>query len=124
MQHWKRFDGSKIIKPIEQHIKQVLETEKAIGNSVEVCIGTDSQVKGPKIDFATVVVFKRKNKGAFMLIHKETILRKMLIKERMLYEVSKSIDVAFRFTPLFKNFNIKINFWRMNATSYIKKIRI
>lgn len=75
-------------------------------HQLKVCIGTDSQVKGRHIDFATVVVFVRKGKGGFMFIHNETISRKMAIKERILYEVSKSIDVAFRLSQLFIEFDI------------------
>lgn len=108
MQQWRRFDGRKIHLPIEQEVRQIMEAELANGYALQVCIGTDSLVKGNKINFATVIVFRRKGKGAFMLIHNEVIQRRMAIKERMLYEVSKSIDVAFRLTPLFIEFNINM----------------
>lgn len=106
MQQWRRFDGRKIHQPIEKEIRQIIEAETMQQHQLKVCIGTDSQVKGRHIDFATVVVFVRKGKGGFMFIHNETISRKMAIKERILYEVSKSIDVAFRLSQLFIEFDI------------------
>jgi predicted RNase H-related nuclease YkuK (DUF458 family) len=41
-----------------------------------------------------------------MLIQNEWLQRKMAIKERMLYEVSKSIDIAFKLSPLLIEFDI------------------
>ncbi len=106
MQQWKRFDGRKIHQSIENEIRQIVTTEAMQGHSLKVCIGTDSQVKGKHIEFATVVVFVRAGRGGFMFIHNETIKRSMAIKERMLYEVSKSIDVAFKLSPIFIEFDI------------------
>lgn len=105
-QKLRRFDGRIIHKPIENEIRQIVETEAVQEQELKVCIGTDSQVKGKHIEFATVVVFVRKGKGGFMFIHNETINRAMAIKERMLYEVSKSIEVAFRLSPIFIEFDI------------------
>lgn len=106
MQQWRRFDGTKIHRDIVNETRQIIETELQKGFSLQVCIGTDSQVRGSTINFATVIVFKRKSKGAFMLIQNELLQRKMAIKERMLYEVSKSIDIAFKLSPLFIENNI------------------
>jgi uncharacterized protein len=106
VQPWRRFDGTKIHQDIVTAVKQIIIAEMQQGYQLQVCIGTDSQVKNSAINFATVIVFKRKNKGAFMLIQNEILQRKMAIKERMLYEVSKSIDIAFKLTPLFIEFAI------------------
>ncbi len=106
MQQWRRFDGTRIHQNIEDEVKQIVAKELQQGNQLQVCIGTDSQVRGSKINFATVIVFKRKSKGAFMLIQNEWLQRKMAIKERMLYEVSKSIDIAFKLSPLLIEFDI------------------
>lgn len=103
---WRRLDGRRIRQPIEEEVRQMLMTEKEIGHDLHVCIGTDSQRKGSEIEFATVIVFIRKGKGGFMYIHNEMVQRKMAIKERMLEEVARSIDIAFRLCDLFIAFNV------------------
>ena len=105
-QQWRRLDGRRIRQPIEEEVRQMLMTEKEMGHDLRVCIGTDSQRKGSEIEFATVIVFIRKGKGGFMYIHNEMVQRKMAIKERMLEEVARSIDIAFRLCDLFIAFNV------------------
>ena len=94
------------MQPISGEVKQVIEKEQAMGNSISVCIGTDSQVKGACIEFATVIVFVRKGSGAFMFIHKEVVTQKMNIKQRMMQEVSRSIEVAYEINSVLESFNI------------------
>ena len=103
---WRRLNGSPLKQPIENEVRDMLLKEKAMGHSIKVCIGTDSQVKQKVTEFATVIVFVRKSKGAFMYIHNETTNRKMPVKERMLDEVARSIDVAFSLCDIFTAFNI------------------
>ena len=100
-QQWRKLDGTRVRKPIAEEVRQVLLREKATGHPLKVCIGTDSQVKGKVTEFATVIVFVRKGKGGFMYIHNETTLQKMSIKERMLSEVGKSIEIAYELCQLF-----------------------
>ena len=68
---------------------------------LKVCIGTDSQVKGAETEFATVIVFLREGHGGFMFIHNEKTKTRYSIKERMLVEVAKSIEIAYELCPLF-----------------------
>ncbi len=105
-QQWKRFNGAKIKQPIEEEVRQALIREKEAGNTIKVCIGTDSQVKSRETEFATVIVLVRQGKGAFMYISNETTKRKMPVKERMLDEVSRSISLAYSLCPLFIAFNV------------------
>jgi predicted RNase H-related nuclease YkuK (DUF458 family) len=105
-QQWKRFNGTKIKQPIEEEVRQALMREKEAGNTMKVCIGTDSQVKSRETEFATVIVLVRQGKGAFMYISNETTKRKMPVKERMLDEVARSISVAYSLCPLFIAFNV------------------
>jgi hypothetical protein len=56
---WKKFNGETIESPILEEVEHAIERESALGNKLKVCIGTDSQVKGAIIDFATVIVFLR-----------------------------------------------------------------
>lgn len=103
---WRTLSGRKISTSIEDEITQVLQNEIANGNQLKVCIGTDSQVKGKETEFATVIVFIRKGKGGFMYIHNETTTQKMSIKQRMLTEVSKSIDVAYPLCNIFSRYSV------------------
>ncbi len=105
-QQWRKFNGSPIKQGIEDEVRQALIKEHEAGNTIKVCIGTDSQVKGRATDFATVIVFVRKGKGAFMYIHNQNTKRKMPVKQRMLEEVAMSIDIAYKLCPLFIAFNV------------------
>jgi uncharacterized protein len=105
-QQWRRLDGTRIKRPIEDEVRAVLVREKEMGHTVKVCIGTDSQVKSKETEFATVIVFIRKGKGGFMYIHNETTQQKMSIKQRMLMEVSKSIEIAYALCRLFTIYNV------------------
>jgi len=105
-QQWRRLNGAKVRTPIEKEVTQMLLYETSLGNQIKVCIGTDSQVKGRETEFATVIVFVRKGKGAFMYINNDTTTRRMTIKERMLEEVAKSIDTAYRLCDIFTAFNV------------------
>ncbi len=105
-QKWRTLGGQWIQRPIADEIRSILVREKEAGHELKVCIGTDSQVKGKETEFATVIVFIRKGKGGFMYIHNETSIQKMSIKQRMLQEVSKSIDVAYALCSIFTLYNI------------------
>jgi hypothetical protein len=105
-QRWRRLDGTRIRQPIEEEIRTVLLREKEMGYELKVCIGTDSQVKGKETEFATVIVFIRKGKGGFMYIHNEISREKMSIKQRMLVEVARSIEVAYALCRLFTRYNV------------------
>lgn len=103
---WRKLNGERITRPIEDEVRAMLVKEKEAGHELKVCIGTDSQVKGKETEFATVIVFIRKGKGGFMYIHNETTLQRMSIKQRMLAEVAKSIDVAYALCRLFTLYNV------------------
>jgi len=105
-QQWRTLSGKKIQRPIEEEVMEVIAHERAMGHDLKVCIGTDSQVKGKETEFATVIVFIRKGKGGFMYIHNETTAQKMSIKERMLLEVAKSIEVAYPLCNIFSRYSV------------------
>ncbi|HEY4111357.1 ribonuclease H-like YkuK family protein [Puia sp.] len=107
-QHWQKPDGTRIRIPIADEIRSVLVKEKKMGNTLKVCIGTDSQVKSAHTQFATVIVFLRKGKGGFMYVLPETTRRKMNIKERMLKEVAKSIEIAYSLSRLFTLYDVDL----------------
>ncbi|RCH55528.1 hypothetical protein DJ568_06450 [Mucilaginibacter hurinus] len=105
---WKKFSGEIIQTPILEEVEAAIERETLLGNKLKVCIGTDSQVKGTVIDFATVIVFLREQHGGFMFIHQERSAIKMGIKERMLTEVQKSIDTAYRLCDLLDLYDVDL----------------
>jgi predicted RNase H-related nuclease YkuK (DUF458 family) len=114
-QQWRKLNGERISIPIEEEVSSVLMREREAGHELKVCIGTDSQVKGRPgrasglrriTEFATVIVFIRKGKGGFMYIHNETTLQKMSIKQRMLMEVGKSIEVAYALCNIFSRYSV------------------
>ena len=105
-QRWRKLDGTRIKHSIEDEVRSVIVREKEAGHQLKVCIGTDSQVKGKETEFATVIVFIRKGRGGFMYIHNETTTMKMSIKQRMLTEVAKSIEVAYSLCNLFSLYGV------------------
>jgi predicted RNase H-related nuclease YkuK (DUF458 family) len=105
-QQWRKFNGTVLKQSIEEEVRLVLMKEQQAGNKMRVCIGTDSQVKNKRIEFATVIVFVREGKGGFMYISNETLKNKMPVKQRMLEEVSRSIETAYRLCQLFIAFNV------------------
>jgi predicted RNase H-related nuclease YkuK (DUF458 family) len=105
-QQWRRLDGSRIKRDIRDEVRAVLVREKGAGHALKVCIGTDSQVKGAITEFATVIVFIRKGKGGFMYILPDITRVKMSVKERMLREVSKSIETAYALSRLFTLYDV------------------
>ncbi len=103
---WKKFNGEVLRKSILEEVGEVVRHEYETGNKLKVCIGTDSQVKGLATDFATVIVFLREKKGAFMYIQQERSYEKMSIKRRMLSEVQRSIGIAYELCSLLDQYKI------------------
>ena len=106
LQQWRRLNGERITLPIEDEVRKAIVHEKEEGNELKVCIGTDSQVKGKETEFATVIVFLREGHGGFMFIHNEKTRQQFTIKERMLMEVAKSIEIAYELCNLFTVYNV------------------
>lgn len=103
---WRKFNGETIHLPIKDAVEEAIKRETSRGVRLKVCIGTDSQVKGNETEFATVIVFLREHNGGFMYIHNEKTRQKYNIKERMLVEVAKSIEVAYELCNLFIQYDV------------------
>lgn len=103
---WRKFSGEPLHLPIKQSVETVIKRERALGYRLKVCIGTDSQVYGGEIEFATVIVFLREGHGGFMFLHNDRIKHKYSIKERMLVEVAKSIEIAYELCDLFTLYDV------------------
>lgn len=105
---WRKFNGENIVLPIKDAVEEAIKRETALGTKLKVCIGTDSQVKGADTEFATVIVFLREHNGGFMYIHNEKTKQRFHLKERMLSEVAKSIEIAYELCPLFIEHHIEM----------------
>lgn len=103
---WRTFNGEPLDRPIYEAVENTLRCETQAGHKLKVCIGTDSQVKGTETEYATVIVFLRSGRGGFMYIHNEKSKQPLGIKERMLTEVAKSIDIAYQLCPLFNAYQV------------------
>jgi predicted RNase H-related nuclease YkuK (DUF458 family) len=103
---WRRFNGDAIELPIKSAVEKAIQKETAEGFKLKVCIGTDSQVKSHDTEFATVIVFLREGRGGFMFIHNEKTTHQYSIKERMLVEVAKSIEIAYELCDLFTQYDV------------------
>ncbi|MGB1206568.1 MAG: ribonuclease H-like YkuK family protein [Chitinophagales bacterium] len=107
MDTWRRLNGQKI-KQLKKTVEKTIIREQNAGYKLKVCIGSDSQAHGKRTEFATVIVFLREKRGGFMFIHTEKSLQPMSLKERMLIEVSKSIEIAYKLCDLFDKYDVDL----------------
>ncbi|MBN8688041.1 MAG: ribonuclease H-like YkuK family protein [Chitinophagales bacterium] len=103
---WRKFNGDPIEQPIIDAVESAIKRETEKGYRLKVCIGTDSQVKGKETEFATVIVFLREGQGGFMFIHNDKTRQPFTIKERMLTEVARSIEIAYELCHLFNRYDV------------------
>ena len=108
MEKWRKFNGERIGIPIEEAVEQVISQETTQGFRLKVCIGTDSQVRNSLAEFATVIVFLREKSGGFMYICNDRMPKKMTLKERLLAEVSKSVEIAYRLCPVLDRYHVDL----------------
>jgi len=105
---WRTFSGESINLPIKDAVERAIIREINNGHRLKVCIGTDSQVRGEWVEFATVIVFLREKKGGFMFIHNFKTQQTMGLKERMITEVAKSVEIAYHLCDMLDKYNIEL----------------
>lgn len=105
---WRKLNGEPIRGSIHDQVERTILEELAAGHQLKVCIGTDSQVYGEVIEFASVIVFLRQGRGGFMYISHQTLRQKMTVKERLLHEVTLSIQVAYALCDLLDFYHIDL----------------
>lgn len=103
---WRTFNGERIQINIKDAVEAAIVRETENGFKLKVCIGTDSQVYGTEVEFATVIVFLREKHGGFMFLHNERQKKTFSIKERMLIEVAMSIEIAYELCDLFNRYDL------------------
>ena len=118
---WYRMGGKKIDKTLIDYVESLFEQELALGRTVKVAVGTDSQRKTSGYKFATVIVITtHEDLGGGTVVGRGAMViganyfsdkykkGKKGVKERMLFEVSKSIEVAYQISPLLDLYNIPL----------------
>ena len=108
MSKWRRFNGEYISDPILKAVEETIVRETEKGFKLKVCIGTDSQVKGDIVEFATVIVFLREKKGGFMYINNYKMPNRMSLKERMITEVAKSVETAYALCEMLDKYDVEL----------------
>lgn len=103
---WYHFNGQKTDLPLDEMVEAAILRELAAGNRLKICIGSDSQVKGEVTEFATVVVFLREKKGGYILFSKEKSINSMSVRERMIKEVSYSVQLAYNLCSMLDRYNV------------------
>ncbi|MBK6931009.1 MAG: hypothetical protein IPH12_09080 [Saprospirales bacterium] len=106
--HWRRLNGQRIELPLLQAVEDTILRESEAGYRLKVCIGTDSQVIGEEVHFATVIVFVREKRGGFMFISNDKSERKMTLRERMILEVGRSVEVAYALCGLLDLYDVAL----------------
>ena len=119
---WKRNDIV-INESINDYLTKIFDEEKAKGYDFKVSIGTDSQKSGEpgRYKFATVIlIVTSEDLGGGVIVGRGGIIvstthyntfkqrAKELVNERMVYEVGKSIEVAYEIAPLLDLHEIKL----------------
>lgn len=105
---WRKLNGESINVDILKATEDAIIREQSQGHRLKICIGSDSQVRGELIEFATVIVFLREGKGGFMFISNESSKAKMTLKERMINEVSKSVNIAYKLCDLLDKYSVEL----------------
>jgi len=98
LKKWRTLNGDSLSGSLHSIIEETIQRERQAGHSLKVCIGSDSQVKGEDVDFATV----------FMFINNYSTKNNMSLKERMLAEVAKSVEVAYSICDLLDKYNVEL----------------
>lgn len=105
---WRRLNGQRIEAPLLDAVEQTIEQQHAEGYRLKVCIGTDSQVIGDEVHFATVIVFLREKRGGFMFVSNEKTNHKMSLRGRMIMETGRSVEVAYALCPLLDLYDVAL----------------
>lgn len=119
---WKR--NEKVIdEPIIDYLEKLFEAELGRGRMLKVSVGTDSQ-KTSKFTykFATVILITTtEDLGGGVIVGRGGMIiaatyfhdfkqsnSKELVNERMVFEVGKSVEVAYEIAPLLDLYDIKM----------------
>ncbi len=107
--YWKTFDGIPVSDDLCEWVEKVIRAENDKGYKIRICVGTDSQVHTHTIDFASVIVFIREKQGGFMYFNKSSMRKNgMPLRERLIMEVGKSVEIAYRINDLLVSYGVPL----------------
>jgi predicted RNase H-related nuclease YkuK (DUF458 family) len=131
--NWKRANGGSVNEPIIEYLEKLFDEEIATNKRLKVAVGTDSQKSGNGYKFATVILIMTEEslgfdkdgteiiKGRGGIVIYTTFWEEMkagtkakrhreieVLNQRMILEVSKSIEVAYEISPLLDLYGIKL----------------
>ncbi|NRB59821.1 MAG: hypothetical protein HRU50_07800 [Winogradskyella sp.] len=107
-QKWRNMSGKVFEGSIIKLVKDAIVREQKAGHRLKICVGSDSQAYQDHIAYATVVVVLREGKGGFMFIRNLKGNTKIGIKERMLKEVTMSVEVAYALCNMLETFDVEL----------------
>ncbi|MPT31130.1 MAG: hypothetical protein E2600_05560 [Chryseobacterium sp.] len=107
-QLWQNMTGKIFQNTITTLVEEAIIRELANGHRLKVCVGSDSHVYGDTISYATAVVVIREGKGAFTFIRKQREFQTISIKERMLNEVNKSVEIAYAICSILEMYDVEM----------------
>lgn len=130
---WIRLNNGPINEPILVYLEKLVKEKLEDGIHIKIAIGTDSQKRGKGYKFATVILIIMERSLGYdkdgseifkgiggMVIYKKfwdemkasTTLKKHreieVLNQRMILEVSKSIEVAIEIQPLLDSLGVKL----------------
>lgn len=131
--NWKRVSNGSINEPIIEYLERLFDEEIELGRKLKVAVGTDSQKSGRGYKFATVILIMTEEsmgfekdgteimKGTGAMVIGATFWEDMkastrakkhreieVLNQRMLLEVTKSIEVAYEIAPLLDLYGVKM----------------
>lgn len=105
---WKTYSGVPLEDALPIEVEKVLKNFKTQQRAIKICIGTDSQVRGNIIDMVTVIVFQVIGNGGFMYVNKQRLRQRMAMRERMMTEVSASIQTAYEIADICASYGVEM----------------
>ena len=105
---WRKLDGTFLSNDLPSLVEETIIRERKAGSNLKIFVGTDSQVYRNRIEFASVVVYLREGRGGFMHINNYRHIGNMSIKERMIQEVAKSVEVAYSICHLLDQYKVDL----------------
>ncbi|AGC76807.1 hypothetical protein LX97_01462 [Nonlabens dokdonensis] len=107
-QKWRNFSGKTYDQPITEIVHDAIQREQKAGHRIKICVGSDSQAYKNHVEYATVIVVLREGKGGFMFMRNHKGTKKISIKERMLKEVTMSVEVAYEICDILDKHDVAL----------------
>ncbi len=104
---WRNFRGDVFDDSITSLVEKAIVKEQKADHRLKICVGSDSQAYKGYVAYATVVVIIREGKGGYMFIKNEKGTKRIGIKERMLKEVTLSVETAYAICDLIEKYNVE-----------------